>query len=53
MTSDRVYRKALPEEEAVKYILENRGSHFDPRVVDTFLLMMDKLYVFSVEKAYE
>jgi HD-GYP domain-containing protein (c-di-GMP phosphodiesterase class II) len=49
MTSDRVYRKALPEQEAVKYLLENQGTHFDPRVVDTFLLMIDKIYVFSVE----
>ena len=40
MTSDRVYRKALTEEEVAKYIIENRGIHFDPRVVDTFLSMI-------------
>ncbi|HEX7556769.1 MAG TPA: HD domain-containing phosphohydrolase, partial [Leptolinea sp.] len=40
MTSDRVYRKALSEEEVAKYIIENRGIHFDPRVVDTFLSMI-------------
>jgi HAMP domain-containing protein len=42
MTSDRAYRKALPEEIAVKYIIESRGTHFDPRVVDAFLSMMGK-----------
>jgi HD-GYP domain-containing protein (c-di-GMP phosphodiesterase class II) len=40
MTSDRIYRKALTEEDAVKYIIENRGTHFDPQVVDVFLLMI-------------
>ena len=42
MTSDRVYRKALSEEETLKYIIENRGTHFDPQVVDVFLNMMGK-----------
>ncbi len=37
MTSDRVYRKALPEAEVLRYIAENRGKHFDPLVVDAFL----------------
>jgi len=40
MTSDRVYRKAMSEEEVVQYILDSRGTHFDPRVVDTFLSMI-------------
>lgn len=40
MTSDRIYRKALPQEEVVRYIIENRGTHFDPRVVDNFLSMI-------------
>jgi HD-GYP domain-containing protein (c-di-GMP phosphodiesterase class II) len=42
MTSDRVYRKALSEEDVVKYIIESRGTHFDPQVVDAFLAMMGK-----------
>jgi HAMP domain-containing protein len=42
MTSDRVYRKALSEEEVVKYIIENRGIHFDPQVVDAFMAIMGK-----------
>jgi PAS domain S-box-containing protein len=37
MTQDRVYRKALSEEEAHRYIAENSGKHFDPKVVNVFI----------------
>ena len=37
MTSDRSYRKALPEEEAVRRLRDAAGTQFDPRVVDVFL----------------
>lgn len=37
MTSDRVYRKAMSIEEAVEEIKRNRGTQFDPMVVDAFL----------------
>jgi putative nucleotidyltransferase with HDIG domain len=37
MTSDRPYRKALPPEVAHEEILKNRGSQFDPVIVDAFL----------------
>ncbi len=36
MTSDRPYRKALKPEDALKEILKNRGTQFDPEVVRTF-----------------
>ena len=39
LTSDRPYRKAWTREEALEYIKEQRGSHFDPQVVDMFLDM--------------
>jgi HD-GYP domain-containing protein (c-di-GMP phosphodiesterase class II) len=42
MTSDRIYRKALSEEDAFQYISSTRGAHFDPQVVDAFLSMMGK-----------
>jgi len=41
MTSDRVYRKALSDEDALEYITSTRGAHFDPQVVDAFLSMME------------
>jgi putative two-component system response regulator len=37
LTSDRPYRAALPEHEAVKLMRAERGSHFDPAVLDAFL----------------
>jgi HD-GYP domain-containing protein (c-di-GMP phosphodiesterase class II) len=37
MTTDRSYRKALPREEAVAELLRNRGTQFDPAVVDALV----------------
>ncbi len=37
IVSPRSYKKALTHEEAVKRIVECRGTHFDPVVVDIFL----------------
>lgn len=36
LTSDRPYRKAWTDEEALAYIREQSGKHFDPRVVELF-----------------
>ena len=36
MTSDRSYRRALPEREAIRRLQECAGSQFDPAVVDVF-----------------
>jgi putative two-component system response regulator len=41
LTSDRVYRPALPPLEAVDMMLEERGKHFDPDVLDTFAANLD------------
>ena len=37
MVSDRVYKKAIPHAEVIKTILEGRGTHFDPDIVDAFI----------------
>lgn len=37
MISDRPYRKAMPEEEALVILQENAGIQFDPEVVTRFL----------------
>lgn len=39
MTSDRPYRRALPEEVALQNIMEGKGTQFHPDVVDAFLRM--------------
>jgi HD-GYP domain-containing protein (c-di-GMP phosphodiesterase class II) len=36
MTSNRPYRNALPEEDALIELRRNAGTHFDPRVVAAF-----------------
>jgi len=40
MTEDRVYRKAMSIEDALKEIKKNSGTQFDPEVVDTFLMLI-------------
>ena len=37
MTTDRVYRKALAEEDVLKELKRCSGTQFDPQVVDAFL----------------
>jgi putative nucleotidyltransferase with HDIG domain len=40
MTNTRRYRKALSREEAIEELQRNRGSQFDPEVVDAFVRTM-------------
>jgi HD domain len=37
LTTDRVYRKAYPVEEAVAMMRAERGKHFDPVLLDAFM----------------
>ena len=39
MTSDRTYRKALPDEKAIKELLKYRGKQWDANVVDAFIAL--------------
>ena len=43
LTSDRPYRPALSDEEAVKILLQRRGNMYDPMVVDTFVRIRKEL----------
>jgi putative nucleotidyltransferase with HDIG domain len=44
MTSARAYRKVpLTKEEAIAEIKQSRGKEFDPKVVDAFLRIVDKM----------
>ncbi len=36
LTSDRVYKKAFSHDKAVSIILEGKGYHFDPDLIDAF-----------------
>ncbi len=41
LTSDRPYRKAWKKEDAVKYIEDQSGKHFDPDIVHVFLEVLN------------
>jgi len=36
LLSERPYKKAFSEEEAVKIIMENAGTHYDPKITEVF-----------------
>jgi putative two-component system response regulator len=38
LTRDRPYREAMPVADAAALMAEERGRHFDPEVLDTFML---------------
>ncbi|HET9833260.1 MAG TPA: HD domain-containing phosphohydrolase, partial [Vicinamibacterales bacterium] len=40
----RRYHSAMSHEDALKIIAEGRGTHFDPAVVDAFLVVSSKLH---------
>lgn len=42
LTSNRPYRPAWSEAEARRYLIEQSGAHFDPRVVQVFLSLIDQ-----------
>ncbi|OMF38715.1 histidine kinase [Paenibacillus sp. FSL H8-0548] len=41
LTSIRPYKEKWSEERALSYISEQRGQHFDPELVDSFLALME------------
>ena len=43
LTSDRPYRPRLADKEAVRILVERRGTMYDPLVVDTFLTVHGEL----------
>ncbi len=42
LTSDRPYRPAWSKEKTLSYILEQEGKHFDPKVVEVFLRILNE-----------
>lgn len=43
LTNDRVYRPSFPFEEAIDLMIQDRGTHFDPDLLDTFLESMEAI----------
>ncbi|MCL1900967.1 MAG: response regulator [Firmicutes bacterium] len=42
LVSERVYKAAMPHEKAVSIICEGSGTQFDEKVVEAFMLVLDK-----------
>ena len=51
LTSARPYKKALPIERALDMIVEKKGSHFDPEVVDAFFSV--KREILMIKDSYK
>ncbi|MDR2460013.1 MAG: response regulator [Deltaproteobacteria bacterium] len=49
LVSVRPYKKAFPHDYAVRIILEGRGSHFDPKIVDVFKEVSEKFQNSDIE----
>jgi putative nucleotidyltransferase with HDIG domain len=42
LTSERAYRNALPHSEAINFLIENKGEHFDPICVATWVRLCER-----------
>ena len=42
MSSNRVYRKALPKDVIKKELLKEKGKQFDPKILDIFISLFDR-----------
>jgi HD-GYP domain-containing protein (c-di-GMP phosphodiesterase class II) len=51
LTSDRPYREARPQEEAVAELRRGAGTYFDPRVVEAFVEMLAEPLELAVKSA--
>jgi putative nucleotidyltransferase with HDIG domain len=49
LTSDRPYRPALTDRDAMKIVLERRGTMYDPQVVDTFVRVYKEIAAEAME----
>ncbi|TFH02224.1 MAG: HD domain-containing protein [Calditrichales bacterium] len=48
LSSNRVYKEAWTEEDVLDTIKEDRGTHFDPEVVDSFFEVYDQIKSISL-----
>jgi HD-GYP domain-containing protein (c-di-GMP phosphodiesterase class II) len=45
LTSARSYREAWTDEKTKQYILDQAGKHFDPHVVEAFLMLIESKFI--------
>jgi putative two-component system response regulator len=51
LISRRVYKEGMPHEAAAKIIVDGRGSHFDPDMVDAFVAIQDEFRAIAARYA--
>jgi len=51
LISKRVYKPPYTHEKAVAIIIESRGTHFDPDIVDAFLEISEDIRKIAIENA--
>lgn len=49
LTSPRPYKRAFTYEESIKIMTDKAGNHFDPDLLDSFLLMSESIYDICTE----
>jgi len=49
LTSDRPYRRRLDLEDAIDLMVKERGTHFDPHILDAFLSTLPELLALRQE----
>jgi putative two-component system response regulator len=42
LISRRVYKEGMPHEQAVQIILDGKGTHFDPHIIEAFVVLHEK-----------
>ena len=50
VTSERPYKPAFPNEEALQLLRDGKGKHFDPRVIDVFFECLDE--ILAIQQKY-
>jgi putative two-component system response regulator len=48
LVSERPYKKPFTHEQAVQIIKEGSGTHFDPKIIDTFLTVIEDFWAESM-----
>ena len=51
VTSERPYKPAFSNEEALEILRDGKGKHFDPRVIDVFFDCLDE--ILAIQKKYK
>ena len=51
LTSERPYKKAWSVDEAIQFLIQNKGQHFEPSLVDLFLKNLDQ--IISIKKEFQ